>query len=103
MNDEALMPNSPALESSRERGITLFMNERDFAELVQGVKEAEAIKKGKRKPSRQFEIKEPDIKAIREALSLSQSEFALMIGVSTSTLQNWEQGRRRPEGPLERF
>ena len=22
-----------------------------------------------------------------------------MIGVSTSTLQNWEQGRRKPEGP----
>jgi putative transcriptional regulator len=26
-------------------------------------------------------------------------EFALMIGVSLSTPQNWEQGRRRPEGP----
>jgi len=23
----------------------------------------------------------------------------MMIGVSVSTLQNWEQGRRRPEGP----
>jgi putative transcriptional regulator len=22
-----------------------------------------------------------------------------MIGVSVDTLQNWEQGRRRPEGP----
>jgi putative transcriptional regulator len=22
-----------------------------------------------------------------------------MIGVSIATLQNWEQGRRRPEGP----
>jgi putative transcriptional regulator len=29
----------------------------------------------------------------------SQSEFALMIGVSLATLQNWEQGRRRPQGP----
>ncbi len=29
----------------------------------------------------------------------SQAEFAGMIGVSLSTLQNWEQGRRRPEGP----
>ena len=27
------------------------------------------------------------------------SEFALMIGVSVSTLQNWEQGRRNPDGP----
>jgi putative transcriptional regulator len=32
-------------------------------------------------------------------LDKSQSEFALMIGASLSTLQNWEQGRRRPEGP----
>jgi putative transcriptional regulator len=22
-----------------------------------------------------------------------------MIGISTATLQNWEQGRRKPEGP----
>jgi putative transcriptional regulator len=24
-----------------------------------------------------------------------------MIGVSTSTLQNWEQGRRKPDGPAK--
>jgi putative transcriptional regulator len=24
-----------------------------------------------------------------------------MIGVSTSTLQNWEQGRREPDGPAK--
>ncbi|MFW5812852.1 MAG: helix-turn-helix domain-containing protein [Fibrobacterota bacterium] len=35
----------------------------------------------------------------RKRLHLSQSEFALMIGVSKYTLQNWEQGRREPEGP----
>ena len=32
-------------------------------------------------------------------LHKTQSEFALLIGVSVSTLQNWEQGRRKPEGP----
>jgi putative transcriptional regulator len=74
------------------------MNEKDFSELVESIKEAGAIKKGKKKPSRRFEITEPDIKAIRNRLDLSQSEFAVMIGVSTSTLQNWEQGRRRPKG-----
>ena len=40
-----------------------------------------------------------DIKAIRAGLDKSQAEFARMIGVSVSTLQNWEQGRRQPEGP----
>ena len=40
-----------------------------------------------------------DIRAIRMGLDKSQAEFARMIGVSVSTLQNWEQGRRQPEGP----
>jgi putative transcriptional regulator len=45
--------------------------------------------------------KPPEIKSVREKLDVSQSEFALMIGVSVRTLQNWEQGRRRPEGPAK--
>jgi transcriptional regulator with XRE-family HTH domain len=52
------------------------------------------------RPSRGFDLKPADIKTVRKKLKLSQSEFALMIGVSVSTLQNWEQGRRawRPFG-----
>ncbi|MGH8535674.1 MAG: helix-turn-helix domain-containing protein [Gammaproteobacteria bacterium] len=30
---------------------------------------------------------------------MSQSRFARLIGVSTRTLENWEQGRCRPTGP----
>src|SRR5438477_941056 len=51
------------------------------------------------KASRTFAVRPIDIRAIRQKLGRSQSEFAHMIGVSVSTLQNWEQGRRRPEGP----
>jgi putative transcriptional regulator len=40
-----------------------------------------------------------DIQAVRATLGASQSEFALMIGVSVATLRNWEQGRRSPDGP----
>jgi putative transcriptional regulator len=29
---------------------------------------------------------------------LSQSKFAALLGVSTRTLQEWEQGRRQPSG-----
>ncbi len=40
-----------------------------------------------------------DVKAIRESLKLTQQQFAAMMGISMRTLQNWEQGRRAPEGP----
>ena len=75
------------------------MREEDFSELVTSIKEAGDIKRGSRKPSRVFEIRPVDIKAVRQKLRRSQSEFALMIGESVATLQNWEQGRRRPDGP----
>ncbi len=75
------------------------MNKADFAELTKSIKQAGRIRRGETKASRRFEITPLDIKAIRARLALSQSEFALLIGVSKATLQNWEQGRRTPEGP----
>lgn len=75
------------------------MKQRDFENLVASVKAAGKIRRGKLKPSRMTRSEVPDIKTIRSKLGKSQSEFAVMIGVSTDTLQNWEQGRRRPDGP----
>lgn len=75
------------------------MNDMDFANLVESIKQAGEIKRGQREPSRVFEFSPMDIKEIRQKLDKSQSEFALMIGVSVGTLQNWEQGRRKPVGP----
>ena len=75
------------------------MKEEEFSKLVASIKEAGQIKAGRKKPSRKYEIKPPDIKMVREKLHVSQKEFAMMIGVSTRTLQNWEQGRRKPVGP----
>lgn len=75
------------------------MKDRDFDRLVTSVRQAGSIRRGEAKPSRVHEIKPADVKAVRHGLGASQSEFALMIGVSVSTLQNWEQGRRQPEGP----
>ncbi len=34
----------------------------------------------------------------RASVGLSQQEFALLLGVSARTLQDWEQGRREPTG-----
>ena len=77
------------------------MYENDFELLCESIRQAGEIRRGVRKPSRTFVIEDPDPKAIRERLGLSQSRFASIIGVSVRTLQNWEQGRREPEGPAK--
>ena len=71
------------------------MNNKDFAKLVSSIREAGKIRRGEMKPSRVTIIKPVDIKNVRRRMNKSQAEFALMIGVSVSTLQRWEQGRRR--------
>ena len=40
-----------------------------------------------------------DITALRNFVGLTQLEFARAIEISVHTLRNWEQGRRKPEGP----
>ena len=77
------------------------MKRKHFEKLVASIKEAGVIKAGRKEASRVYEIKPPEIKTVREQLNVSQAEFALMIGVSVRTLQNWEQGRRKPEGPAK--
>lgn len=72
-----------------------------FDDLVSSIRQTGAIRRGKLRPGRVTEFAPVDVKAIRSRLGKSQSEFALMIGVSVATLQNWEQGRRRPEGPAQ--
>lgn len=77
------------------------MKEEDFSELVASLKQAGAIRRGERNASRRRTLAVPDIPKIRGGLGLSQSEFALLIGVSPRTLQNWEQKRREPDGPAK--
>lgn len=70
-----------------------------FDDLLQSLKEAGDISKGKVKASRRINIEALDAKAVREQTGLSQSEFARLMHVSIKTLQNWEQHRRNPTGP----
>lgn len=77
------------------------MNDSDFNLLCESIKQAGEIQRGERKPSRTYVHAAPDPLAIRERLGLSQSRFAAIIGVSVRTLQNWEQGRRHPDGPAK--
>ena len=46
---------------------------------------------------------EIDVKAIREKIALSQSEFAKLFGLSQRTLEHWEHGRRVPSGAARAF
>jgi putative transcriptional regulator len=70
-----------------------------FDELITSVRQAGRIRRGKARASRKRSFRPADVKKIRTDLELSQTDFALMIGVSVATLRNWEQGRRTPEGP----
>lgn len=75
------------------------MKRQMFEELLGSVREAGTILRGQKQPSRRIVVPAPGVRIIRERTSLSQSEFAHLIGVSVKTLQNWEQHRRRPTGP----
>ena len=44
-----------------------------------------------------------DLKQIREALDLTQHEFATLYDIEIDTLQNWEQGRNIPDMGIMRF
>jgi putative transcriptional regulator len=74
------------------------MNTDDFSKLIASIKQAGDIRRGTTKTARITKVELPDVPRIRGRLGLSQSEFALMIGVSPRTVQNWEQRRREPEG-----
>ena len=74
------------------------MNDELFQELLTSVREGGAILRGEQEPSRTTTFEDPDVQTIRESYRLSQEQFATLLGISVRTLQNWEQGRRRPRG-----
>jgi putative transcriptional regulator len=91
------------------------MSDALFAELEASVREGGAILE--RKASRRYDAPAqtqraasggaviedahgtPNVVALRARFQLSQAKFAALLGISTATLRNWEQGRRVPEGP----
>ena len=63
------------------------------AELLASVLEMKAGKTG-----RIHRIPLSEVTQARAKSGLSQSQFAQVLGVSMRTLQEWEQGRRKPSG-----
>lgn len=81
---------------------TAPVDNRTYASLKRGLKQAVAIDKGAIKAARMVslaDISPPDVAALRRTLGLSQEHFAAGIGVPVGTLRNWEQGLRVPKGP----
>jgi len=74
------------------------MDKDSFDELLNSVQEMDAVTNGKKKASRKFDFPELEVKAIRDRLGVSQDKFAMILGVSKRTVENWEQGRRHPTG-----
>lgn len=76
------------------------MSERNIGmEILTGLREIKAYKAGQRS-LRTHKLKRPaPPRKIRARLELSQVAFAGLMGVSVRTIQEWEQGRRKPSGP----
>jgi putative transcriptional regulator len=77
-----------------ERDLLKRDAKRDIGEeLLRAVREMKAGKAAR--------VRRVPVSAITEARSrvgMSQTQFAEVLGVSTRTLQEWEQGRRQPSG-----
>ncbi len=78
------------------------MSKRDIGkEILDGLKEIKDWERGeiKLKTTKVTIPTARDVARIRGRLGLTQEAFAVLMGVSTRTLQEWEQGRRKPRGP----
>ena len=59
----------------------------------------ESVKQMRRgQAARVTKVKLPEAAEARARVGLSQQAFALLLGVSARTVQDWEQGRREPTG-----
>ena len=72
-----------------------------FDKIMAGLEDARAYLNGGRAgfEVHEIEVPYPDVVAIRSKTGMSQPVFARSIGIALGTLKNWEQGRRRPDGP----
>jgi putative transcriptional regulator len=69
-------------------------------QLIHSMRQAVDFAEGKDVPGIRVHIPPAyDVGKIRTKLKLSQQEFAQRYGFSVDSIQNWEQGRRVPDGP----
>jgi putative transcriptional regulator len=69
-------------------------------ELVEAMHEAARIAEGVAEPAKVHRILSPldvDVRSVRAATGLSRAEFAHRYALDPRALQDWEQGRRKPD------
>jgi DNA-binding transcriptional regulator YiaG len=86
--------------------------------LIESTRQAVEIRKGRRKPAREYDLpltarravteNAPEydkerVAAIRKQMNVSQSVFADALNVSVGTVRSWERGARVPEGAARRL
>ncbi len=82
-----------------------------FDDIMEGISQAVEYEKGNLKEVKKRIIKvspvpqykSEEIKNLRNSLKLSQALFAGLLGVSVKTVEAWESGRNKPEGPAQRM
>jgi putative transcriptional regulator len=90
----------PRKAKTSARGRTKF-----GLELERGAKQILAHMKGEiALPTRRFVLPdEVDVKLIRTKAGMSQAEFARAFCINPRTLQEWEQGRRKPDATTRAY
>ncbi len=73
--------------------------------ILRGLEEVAAHKRGDMKlRTRVVQVPdEVDVRAIREQADLTQAQFAERYGFSQRTLQEWEQGRTKPDNAVRAY
>lgn len=82
-----------ARRTKQQSGERIEGNRDIWQEVLDGVRE---IKAGGGK--RVVVTPDSPVAQIRQRSGLSQEEFAAALGVSKRTIEQWEQGRRKPSG-----
>ena len=72
-------------------------------DLIESMEQALGHAKGKKTAAREHTVAVPDVRALRKALEMSQTEFAEAYRIPLPTLKGWEQGRRQPDATAAAF
>ena len=85
---------SGKLDAQLKQGVKMPSDVENFQnDLLESVRQM-----GQRQAVSVTKVKATEAAEARALVGLSQQEFALLLGVSARTLQDWEQGRREPTG-----